>query len=76
MDKVIGRAVNWTSRDGTSHRFARYDRESGVDSEEFSAAARKAGWPGHSGGFWNYFKDDLRRFFGLPRPQEHPAEDD
>jgi len=35
------------------------------------AAARRMGWPGHGGSFWDYLKDDIRRLVAsLAAPTE------
>lgn len=48
----------WRCRDGSTSKV-----EGFASQEECDDAARSFGWPGHTGTRWEYFKDDLRRWF-------------
>lgn len=54
---VIG--VRWLNRDGWECSERKAFKIDTPDAE-IEAWKQSTGWPGHSGGWWNYFKDDLR----------------
>jgi hypothetical protein len=65
----VERTIGWCWRDraGNEHS-VRFDIAD-LSDETFRIARESAvrlGYPGHSGGFWNYLQDDIRKLFGKP----------
>lgn len=60
----------WRERGGLVRRELTLGLEAttGPDIDAAEALAREAGWPGHKGTRWDYFKDDLRKWLRGGRP--------
>lgn len=60
-DPLIHVGFYWEDREGRP-RSVNFRGPQETTWEDLRARARESGWPGHAGGRWNYFKDDLQAF--------------
>lgn len=59
---IIELGYAWRERDGSEHR-VQFSGSIVATKAEIEARAREHGWPGHSGRFSDYLKDDLRKLW-------------